>query len=76
MSRRKSDERIGKRAYVAVHNLLPDMNDSQIAQILGCKRQAIHTWSNGETPSGIYLQRMCELGADIDWILTGRRKNT
>jgi hypothetical protein len=65
---------IGERAYIAAHDLFPDMNDPQIANVLGCRRQASHTWSKGETPSGMFLQRLCELGADIDWILTGRRK--
>jgi hypothetical protein len=74
--RRKADVKIGERAYVAAHALFPDMNDTQIANMLGCRRQAIHTWSQGETPSGIFLQRLCELGADINWILTGRRKYT
>ena len=73
--RRKGDVNIGRRAYIAVHNLFPDMNDPQIAEQVGCRRQAIHMWSQGETPSGIFLQRLAWLGADIDWILTGRRKN-
>jgi transcriptional regulator with XRE-family HTH domain len=67
---------IGKRAYAAVHQLFPDKTCQQIAELIGCRKQAIYWWSQGETPSGIYLQRICELGADIDWILTGRRKDT
>ena len=76
MGRRKGDVNIGKRAYVEVHNILPDKTYPEIAQIIGCRRQALHMWSKGEIPSGIFLQRMCEMGADIDWILTGRRKDT
>ena len=74
--RRKADTRIGIRAYIAIHNLFPDETDPQIAKRLGCRRQTIHMWSQGEAPSGIFLQRLAFLGADIDWILTGRRIDT
>lgn len=74
--RRKSDTAIGERTFAAVHELFPDKTTPEIAKIIGCRKQAIYAWERGETPSGIFLQRMAFLGADIDWILTGRRKNT
>ena len=67
---------VGERAYTAVREMFPGKSLAEIARIVGCKRQTIHWWKTGCAPESIYLQRLCFLGADIDWILTGRRKNT
>ena len=76
MSKRKSDIAIGQRAYEEVTRIFPGMMPKAIAKTFGCDRRTIYEWRDGTTPDGIYLQRLCFLGADIDWILTGRRKNT
>ena len=76
MSRRKGDTGIGKRAYAEIKRIFPGMMPKAIAKAVGCDRRSIYAWRDGETPNGIFLQRLCFLGADIDWILTGRRKNT
>ena len=72
--KKKADINIGKRADLAVHQMFPDYDDQTIAKIIGCHRHIFFEWRQGKTPSGFYLQRMCSLGADIDWILTGRSK--
>ena len=74
--RRKADLGIGMRAYIAVHQLFPGKSTAKIAKIIGCQKQTIAFWQQGETPSGIFLQQLCYLGADIDWILTGRSKKS
>jgi len=40
---------------------------------LGCGNHTINEWRNGVAPSAANLQRLHELGADVIWILTGRR---
>jgi hypothetical protein len=62
---------IGKRAYNEVIRLFPKMTDAE--SMIGCKRQAIYSWSYGVAPSSLYLARLHDLGADVIWILTGRR---
>jgi hypothetical protein len=71
----KQDIRIGQRTYEELCRLFPDKSTTQVAKILGCRRQAVYWWRDGITPSAIFLQRLAFLGADIDWILTGRRKD-
>lgn len=72
----KAEIAIGQRTYEALHQLFPDKSDNQIAKLIGCRKQAVYNWRSGMAPSPIFLQRLAFLGADIDWILTGRRKDT
>ena len=72
--KRKSDIRIGQRYVVAARQLFPDISDKKIAKIIGCSPGMLYEWQEGKAPSGIYMQRLCYLGADINWILTGRSK--
>jgi hypothetical protein len=66
---------IGKRAYEEVCNLFPKMSDAKI--LLGMKsNQLIYDWMEGCAPSAKYLQRLYYCGADIIYILTGRREKT
>lgn len=69
--RKVADISIGKRAYQEVLRLFPKMKDAE--SIIGCKNYTIYEWNKGVSPSAIYLARLLELGADIQWILTGRR---
>lgn len=72
--KRKANIEIGQRAYKEILRLFPDKSIPKIAILLGCKRQTIQEWDEGRAPSAIFLARMIELGADVNWILTGRRK--
>lgn len=72
MSRRKiADITIGHRAYEEVLRLFPIMKDAE--RIIGCENYTIYKWRDGVSPSAIYLQRLHELGADVIWILTGKK---
>lgn len=69
--RRKADINIGRRAYSVVLRMFPKMKDAE--RIIGCDNDTIYRWNEGVSPSAIYLQRLHELGADVIWILTGKK---
>lgn len=72
MKRRKvADISIGQRAYEEVLRLFPKIKDAE--RIIGCEHYTIYKWNQGVSPSAIYLAKLLELGADIRWILTGRK---
>ena len=62
---------IGKRAFDEVQRLFPKMKDAEI--VIGCSDNTIYGWSYGYAPSSMYLARLYDVGADVIWILTGRR---
>lgn len=70
--KRKSDIRIGQRAYSEVCRLFPDKKWAYITRLIGCSDKIIYSWRDGSTPSAMFLARLLELGADIEWILTGK----
>lgn len=72
--KRKSEVEIGKRAQLTVLQMFPDKTNAYIANVLGGSTTMLWEWGQGKTPSGIFLARLCELGADIEWILTGRSR--
>lgn len=69
--RKVADIAIGKRAYQEVIRLFPKIKDAE--RVIGCENYTIYKWNDGVSPSAIYLARLLELGADIHWILTGRK---
>ncbi len=73
--KRKSDIRIGQRAFSEVCRLFPDKKWAEIARLVGCNKKSISAWRDGFAPSAMFLARLLELGADIGWILTGRDIN-
>ena len=68
--RKTADISIGKRAYQEVLRLFPKMKDAE--KVVGCTDYTIYQWNKGVSPSAIYLARLLDLGADIQWILTGK----
>lgn len=70
--KRKSDIRIGQRAYAEVCRLFPDEKLTAVARQIGCDKHAIYSWRDGFAPSAMFLARLLQLGADVDWILTGK----
>ncbi len=70
--KRVADINIGIRAAQEIYRLYP--KKKQAMQALGCADNTIYSWENGIAPSAYFLQRMHELGADVIWILTGRKE--
>lgn len=49
----------------------------ELAKKIGCTPQAIRWWiSGGGIPNAYYLARFYEIGADVIYILTGKRTRT
>ena len=71
MAMLKGDITIGYRAYEEVLRLFPRMKDAMVA--LGCRENNIYKWGEGGCPSAKFLARLLVVGADIPYILTGRR---
>lgn len=69
---KKAPIEIGYRAREEVLRLFEKDKDARAA--LGCGINTITHWGEGDTPGAIYLARLHELGADVIYILTGRRE--
>lgn len=72
MARRKADVRIGYRAAEEALRL-SGYSVANAVMLLGAERKIVYNWANGDAPTAIYLQRLYEMGADVGYILTGRR---
>lgn len=72
MSKRKADVRIGYRAAEEALRLSGYSALNASLQI-GCSRKLVYAWADGCAPTAIFVQRLHELGADIPYILSGRR---
>ena len=70
--KRPTDIGIGIRAAQEILRLYPKKKHAIIA--LGCGKNVIYEWENGVSPSATNLQMLYELGADVIWILTGKRE--
>lgn len=68
----KAQIEIGKRAAEEVFRLFEKSKDAQRA-ICGNNNGLIYHWQEGVAPSAKYLQRLHYCGADVIYILTGRR---
>lgn len=74
---KKAPIEIGYRTYEEFYRIFePDKrgNMNRAIQIMGCDRKTPYEWKEGRAPDAIYLSRLCELGADVVYILTGRRR--
>ena len=63
---------IGHRAVTEVDRLFPKRKHAIIS--IGCGKNVVNEWSYGVAPSATNLARLHELGADVIWILTGKRE--
>ena len=75
MSKRKADIGIGRRAAMECFRLFLGESTRAICQRLGCSNHCISEWMSGTAPSVIFLLRLLECGADVHYILTGRKEN-
>lgn len=73
MSMHKADIEIGRRAYLEAMRLFGNASDA--GRELGVERQMPYRWYRGMVPTGGTLAKMAWAGADIDYILTGRKQN-
>lgn len=71
MSKEKGDIRIGQRAFEEIHRLFPSIGTAVTRS--RCSKQAIYAWRDGSIPDGINLARLHYAGADVIYILTGKR---
>lgn len=74
---KKAPIEVGYRTYEEFCRIFePDKhgNMKRSVQIMGCDRKTPYEWKCGSAPDAIYLARLCELGADVVYILTGRRR--
>ncbi len=69
----KGSINIGRRAWLEVIRILPDKKNREVMVILGCGKCTVDMWRNGVCPSARHLARLYEIGADVVWILTGKR---
>ena len=67
----KGEASIGKRAYEEILRIFPKMKDAKIA--IGCRDNNIYQWGEGVCPSAKYLARLYYVGADVVYILTGKK---
>ena len=68
----KADIGIGYRAAAEVDRLFRKRKHAIIA--IGCGQNVVTEWSYGVALSAANLARLHELGADVIWILTGKRE--
>lgn len=73
MSEMRKDPRIGKRAAGEFHRLCGEETAQDTAERIGLTVQAVQSWGNGVAPGGFMLKLLHEAGADVLYILTGRR---
>jgi hypothetical protein len=76
MPRRKARIEIGQRAFEEadkIFNVSKYGGMITATKTIGCHKNAIYEWENGRSPDAIHLQRLHEIGADVIYILTGRR---
>lgn len=72
MKKKKTDIGIGYRAAAEIKRLFPKKNHAAVA--MGCSIDDIKDWGHGVAPVPTDLARLHELGADVIWILTGKRE--
>lgn len=73
---KKAPLEVGYRTYEEFcRTFEPDKhgNMKRAIQVIGCRRNTPYAWKYGCAPDAIYLARLCELGADVRYILTGYR---
>lgn len=74
MPKHKGDISIGYRAYLETLRLFP--TNRAAANAIGCDRKLFWEWGyNGASPNSFYLAKLFYCGADVIYILTGRRQN-
>ena len=71
MARNKCDIEIGRRAFEEVKRLFPDVKNG--IDRMRMSKNAVYGWKDGATPGALMLARLHYAGADVIYILTGKR---
>ena len=72
MPKPKANIEIGRRAYLETLRLFHSNKSCILA--LGCGKHTVYEWGNGgSSPGAHFLARLYYCGADIPYILTGRK---
>lgn len=71
MARHKTDVGVGYRAAAEVRRLFKTPKEARLR--LQCDKKVLNYWENGGTPSTFFLIRLHYAGADVLWIMTGKK---
>ena len=63
---------IGQRAFEEIFRMFETLEAAKTMLGISSK-QLVYDWMNGVAPSAKYLQRLHYVGADVIYILTGKR---
>lgn len=72
MPKHKADIHIGYRAAEEAYRI-SNHSATYAATLIGCSHKLVYAWAEGCAPTAIFLQRLMKLGADVPYILSGRR---
>ena len=67
----KGDIEIGSRAYEEAMRLFDSPRELEAR--IGISKSTVYNWQDGVSPGGLALARLHYSGADVLYILTGRR---
>lgn len=72
----KADIAIGRRAFEEVLKIaaVRDITLRRATKLMGLDCRTVYFWHNGQAPGSAALQKLAAHGADIYYILLGRRK--
>jgi hypothetical protein len=71
MAKTKGDIEIGRRAYEEVVRLFDVPSTAK--QRIGITRNVLYGWRDGIVPGALWLAKLHYAGADVIYILTGRK---
>ena len=71
MAKIKGDVQIGYRAFEEIKRLYPSIKTAIIRT--RCSKTSIYAWRDGQVPDGFNLAKLHYGGADVIYILTGKR---
>lgn len=74
MSTMKADIEIGQRAFAELMRIFK--TPKKAIMRTGISKSTLYKWKEGYTPNGLGLLRMHYAGADVIYILTGKRSKT
>ena len=71
MAQKQADIDIGRRAYEEAMRLFD--NPRTLRLRIGIGKSTVYQWKDGRSPGGLALARLHYAGADVLYILTGKK---